>query len=61
MSNAIATIAVSAIVQHCLHVICIARIEILQRQHSNAEHQQKRECGFPYIHEVGVQTVVFGY
>jgi len=54
-------VAVTAIVQHCFHVICIARIEILQRQHADAEHQQKRECGFPYSHDVAVQAVLFGY
>ncbi|MCP4335884.1 MAG: hypothetical protein GY785_24830 [Gammaproteobacteria bacterium] len=59
MSNITVTLAVNAIVQHRFHVISIARIENLQRQHSNAEHQQKREHDFPYSHGLAVEAVLY--
>jgi hypothetical protein len=41
-------------------VIYRARIEILQRQHADAEHQQEQECSFIVGHDVFVEPVFLG-
>jgi hypothetical protein len=41
-------------------VIYRARIDVLQRQHADAEYQQEQECSFIVGHDVFVEPFLLG-